>query len=1195
MPDDRNRRPARSRDRGDGAGALAAIVGVGASAGGLQALEKVFGAMPADSGLGFVVVQHLHPERESHMAELLSRHTALSVIPVEEGVRVEPDHVYLILPDRELTISDGILHLAKMTSPRGSRRPIDGFFNSLAEDQTERAIGMILSGTGSDGSAGIKTIKASGGLTAAQHPDSAQYPDMPRNAIATGMVDVVLPPEQLPGVLVDYARHPYLAAREPEGAEDAAPRLGRLLSLLQARTGRDFRLYKKSTLMRRIHRRMGLKRVGRLADYESLLRGDANEAGALAKDLMINVTGFMRDPEAWQTLKTKVIVPLVRDRDNGGPIRIWIPACATGEEAYSVAMLLAEQAEAAQKTFDVKIFATDTIDENLSTARRGLFSATIERDVSDERMQRFFEPVDDSYQVRRELRDWVVFAPQNLLQDPPFFRVDLVSCRNFLIYLEEEAQRRVIRLFHFALREGGHLFLGNAETVGRDNDLFETVSKKWRIYRRVGPTRHDIIDFPTRAGAEARSGADPAAAATLASSHSAEIAQRMLADRYGPAAVLIDRNHRIHYFHGRTEDYLTQPSGEPTRDLLAMAREGLRTKLRSAVRAAIRESHEVTFSTWVTAHEQGRPVAVTVSPVANPEPGGAFLITFREEVKANPRPVGETGAPEDVAQPVPVARDARIEHEFEAELRDVRAELGRTIEDLETANEELKASNEEITSMNEEFQSANEELETSKEELQSLNEELNTVNSQLQHKVEELELTTNDLTNLLSSTDIATLFLDRELRIRFFTPAMGKLIDIIRTDVGRSIHHFAARFDDPDLARDAKEVLDKLMPAEAEVQRDDRRWYLRRTLPYRTQDDRINGVVVTFTDVTAGKLVEQQSRSAHEHMQRIYDTVREPLLVLHPDLRVRSANASFYDTFRARPDETEGRLVYDLGDRQWDIQALRELLSDILPENATFDDFEVALDLEHLGQRTMRLNARRLDEVQLILLAIEDVTEEKQAEERQQMLLAELTHRVKNVLATVQSIASQTVRSAPSLDEFQAAFAGRLQALSQGHALLTRSHWEGASLRDTIEELLAAHQTVAGRIQLSGEDLGLRPQAAVALSLIVYELATNAVKYGALSRRSGRVEITWQLTGSDLAPEVRLLWSESGGPAVEPPAKAGFGLTLIERGVAHELDGRSDFAFRREGFRCELVMPYNRQNFRSGKPTADQTSAPPSA
>jgi two-component system, chemotaxis family, CheB/CheR fusion protein len=1149
-----------------------AIVGIGASAGGLEALTKLFGAMPGDSGMGFVVVQHLDPGRESHMAELLDRASSMPVREVEDGASVEPNHVYVIRPDRELTIDRRVLHLASPRERRGARHPVDMFFRSLADDQEDCAIGIVLSGSGSNGSAGIRTIKEKGGLTIAQDPETAAHTGMPRNSIATGIIDHVMAPEKMPEALLRYARHlEHPATKPPELAEGGEAHMKRLLAFLRARSGHEFRCYKTSTLTRRIHRRMGLSGHARLPDYEDFLRGDPNEVDALVKDLMIGVTGFFRDPEAWEALDRKVIAPLVRERETGDSIRIWVPACATGDEAFSVAILLAARAAEAQKSFEIKIFATDAANHHLEFARRGVFPAAIEKDVLPDRFARFFEADGDGYRVKPELRDWVIFAPQDLLRDPPFFRLDLITCRNLLIYLEDDAQARSLALFHFALNEGGHLFLGNAETTGRHAGLFETVSKKWRIYRRLGPTRHDIVDFPIAGHGGGRRGEEhpiPAASSSEEQAKPPLVALRLLAERYAPACVLIDRAYRILYFHGETEKYLSQPSGEPTRDLLTLAREGLRTRLRSNVQRVIGQNKATSFDAWVKLRDSIRQVATTVEPLRGGGTEHLILVTFKdvEEVAEPARAQAESGAD-----------DRTSELEFETELQRVRDELHRTIEQLETSNEELKASNEEITSMNEELQSSNEELETSKEELQSLNEELNTVNSQLQRKIEELEDTTNDVANLLASTDIATVFLDRQFRIRRFTPAMSGLVEVMESDIGRPFRHLAARFTDERLMDDARRVLETLVPIEAEVPGDDEAWYLRRVLPYRTQDDRIDGVVVTFTDVATAKHAEQVLRAAHEHMQSIYDTMHGPMLVLRPDLRVQSANASFYATFKVAPEETEGRLIYELGNHQWDIPRLRELLGDILPANHAFQDFEVEHEFEGRGRRTMLLNARRLDEVQLILLAIEDVTERRHWEERQELLLGELSHRIKNMLATVQGIASQTLRSAPSLEAFYDTFSGRIQAVGSAHRLLTEGSLQSAHLGTLIEEVLQPHRE---RIDVGGDDLELAPRAAPALSLVINELATNAQKYGALSSPSGRVDVRWEVQGNPRKRSVHLSWRERGGPPAQPPEVKGFGMNLIERSIAYELDGKVEVDFGEEGLSCRMVIPLVPENFR---------------
>ena len=646
--------------------------------------------------------------------------------------------------------------------------------------------------------------------------------------------------------------------------------------------------------------------------------------------------------------------------------------------------------------------------------------------------------------------------------------------------------------------------------------------------------------------------------------------------------MLIDRSHRILYFHGPTERFLTQPAGEPTQDLYGMTRAGLRTKLRVAVQRVIKSNEPLTSRASIRPGAERSAITISVAPLQSAADNGLLLVSFEEGREAPGR---------DLREALPAGPDGG-EQDFETELRAVRDELSRTIAELETSNEELKASNEEITSMNEELQSANEELETSKEELQSLNEELNTVNNQLQRKVEELEDTTNDLRNLLASTDIATVFLDPQFHIRWFTPAIHPLVGIIQSDIGRPINHFAPKFNDPNLLSEARAVLDRLTPIEAEVPADNGRWYLRRIAPYRTQDDRIDGVVVTFADITTPKKAEADVRAARDQIAQVYDSVPHPLVVLDPDLRVKSANLAFYHVFQVRPGETEGRAIYDLGNRQWDVQRLRELLAEVVSRRETLEDFIVEHVFEHLGERIMRLQARRVSEADLVLLSIQDITEQRHWEDHQKLLISELSHRVKNTLATVQSIAAQTIRHAKSLESFYQDFSGRLQALGGAHALLTEHRWQSLGIREVVLEPLRAYTTNASRLRFQGPDVDLKPGAALALSLVIHELATNAAKHGALSNQAGVIAITWDLAGSEGSRSLRLMWRESGGPKVAGASARGFGLSLIERIVSYELDGEARYDFAPEGFACELLLPYRADNFQAlGTPARPAKSA----
>ena len=843
------------------------VVGIGASAGGLEAFTEFFKAMPSDSGMAFVLVQHLPPDRESMIAEILQRHTAMKVQQVEDGVEVQANHVYVIRPGHTLTLRDGRLHLGERLDKPGHTRPVDDFFRSLAEEQRERAICVIMSGMGSNGAAGAQALKAVGGLCIAQDPESAQFPSMPRHLVDAGYADFILPPAEMPEVLMAYARHPYAAEQRGAGdgngedeslsAQEAVLReqqhVREILAIVRTRTRYDFTGYKKPTVLRRIQRRMGLNRLTELGKYARLLRQSNVEVTGLADDLLIHVTGFFRDPDAWEALRQQVIIPLVRSRESDATIRCWVAACSSGEEAYSLAMVLVEESERLGKHLNIKVFATDTAERTLGHARNGVYPGGIESEMPPERLQRFFDKDDAVYRVRQDLRERVMFAPQNVLSDPPFSRLDIVTCRNLLIYLDPVVQQRVFGLVHFGLRDGGALFLGNSETVPLGAGMFEPIDKKARIYKRIGPTRHGAIEFPLPRALAREASPPPLIPAVTPSV--AQLTARALIALHVPAAVTVDRNYRVVYYQGDTRLYLGQPTGEPTQDLLALANEHVRGAVRTALQRAMAVDRvDVALDGWMT-NAAGRRcrVVVTASPLVPGDAPELFVVSFqlREEQELPASADGaEGGAPEP--------------RETSEELQRLRDELQSAIEELQATNEEHKAAAEEAMSMNEELQSSNEELETSKEEMQSLNEELATVNSQLHAKMEELQKTTSDLRSLLASTDIAVIFLDSQFRIRRYTPAARNLLELIGTDIGRPLNDLAKKFIDPDLLHDAQSVLARLVPAEREVRSNDGRWYGRRVLPYRTADDRIEGVVITFVDISDRKRVEELAAPVRE-------------------------------------------------------------------------------------------------------------------------------------------------------------------------------------------------------------------------------------------------------------------------------------------------------------------------------------------
>ncbi|MBW8459042.1 MAG: PAS domain-containing protein [Thiobacillus sp.] len=839
-----------------------AVVGIVASAGGLEAFKQFLQAMPADSGMAFVLIPHLDPKHESLMAPLLSKQTAMPVAEATDGQRLAADHVYVIPPNHYLTLLKGVIQLSAPPERGAGLTAIDPFLRSLAADQQERAICIILSGTGSHGSLGLKAVKAEGGMAMVQEPSSAEYDRMPLSAVDTGLADYILPPGQMPEELLKYVRHFVVGTATHPETTAVQDDLTQVLALLRARTKFDFRAYRKRMLLRRVLRRMGLNHLDRLTDYLALLRERPDELAQLGRDLLISVTSFFRDPEMFQVLETQVLPELIETRDADTPVRVWVPGCATGEEAYSIAMLLIERIAVTGKACPVQIFATDVDEAALEVARRGIYPDALVADLSRHQLERFFTRTDaHHWQVNKRLRETVLFAPQNILADAPFSKLDLVSCRNLLIYLEPEVQQKLLQLFHFALNEGGYLILGPSESIGRKTELYRPVSKKWRIFHRVHVERLARSGFPLQAGTR-MSELQPAAPSVPAPHKNlAELARKILLEEYAPAAVVINRRYEVLYYSGPTQLYLQQPGGPPSHDLLTLALAALRPRIRAAAIKAINEETRVDIG-GIRIKRAGCAVLVRLS--VQPLPSKLaderlLLVIFQDE----PEVPQIAGAGDEQAR-----ADEHLVGQLEYELKTTREELQSTIEELESSNEELKASNEEVMSMNEELQSTNEELETSKEELQSLNEELSTVNSQLRDKVDELENSNDDMTNLLASVDNATLFLGVDRTIQRFTPSATRLFNLIATDIGRPIGHITARFEDPELSRDIDRVLQDLAPCEREVSRDEEQWFLRRITPYRTADNRISGVVLSLTDITQIKRAELDLRDLTARLEQ---------------------------------------------------------------------------------------------------------------------------------------------------------------------------------------------------------------------------------------------------------------------------------------------------------------------------------------
>jgi len=1023
------------------------VVGIGASAGGIEALRGFFQNMPVSTNLAFVVMLHLSPDRTSMLAEVLGRWTKMPVEQATDATMVAAAHVYVIPPNTLMTIERGRLHLRAPTTPMRENSPIDIFFTSLAADCGPRAIGVVLSGTGSDGALGLKAIKQAGGVSLVQGGDGSgpQYSGMPASAIATGAVDLILPVETMPQHILRLEARP-----EPDAAQadlpDAAISQARptICAILRNRVGHDFSGYKEQTFMRRVQRRMQFIGLG-LADYVERLRADPGEVELLFHDLLIGVTTFFRDQDTFDVVAQTVLPHLFENKGADNSVRVWVPGCATGEEAYSLAILLREYMATLTATPTVQIFATDIDEAAIGVARSGRYPALLLRDVSPARLERFFTAADGTYQVRRELRDLCTFSAHSVIRDPPFSRIDLISCRNLLIYLDTELQSRVIPAFHYALAPGGYLLLGGSEMVTRHGELFTPIDKKHRIFQRRDAPGVPLQLAPVATPRSLRPTQAPRRSEPSGGwSTAAQTANDRILERYAPPFVVVNAEGTVLHFSNRTGKYLEPAAGMPSRDLMSMARHGLRLELRAALREALERGQTVERHRVNVELDGGtQPVTLTVEPLPARAADRLFMVVFTDAGAIRPR--------NDDAAEAPVALAAPMEH-LERELIDLREQLQSTIEEYETALEELKSANEELQSVNEEMQSANEELETSKEEIQSMNEELQTVNAQLTVKVDELDHANSDLRNLFESTRVATIFLDRHMVVRGFTPAVAGIYNLIPSDRGRSLTDIASQIDYGNLRPDVRRVLDTLELFERRVTKlDGSAHYLMRILPYRTADDHVDGALVTFVDVTS--------------------------------------------------------MV--------------------------------------------------------------------QAEQHQRLMVDELNHRVRNMLTVVISLATQTLRQSKSLPEFSEAFMGRVNALAAAYTLLSRDKWTDVPLRDVLMEELRPF-TVPGRdtVSMSGEPIALKPRGALALGMAVHELVTNAVKYGALSAPEGTVAIHWDIEPAKGGERLVWTWREQGGPPPSPPDRQGFGLSVIERSLRHELKGgEAEFSFEPHGRQVTLRIP----------------------
>lgn len=1053
------------------------IVAIGASAGGLEALRQLFSRLPADTGMAFVVIQHLDPGRPSMLSSVLAAAVQMPVVEVAAGMRAEPNRVYVIPPDADLSIHQGLLELVPRQQTRKLHLPIDSFFRALALDSSDQAIGVVLSGSASDGTEGLGAIKAAGGITFAQEPESAQFRSMPESAIAAGVVDFRLAPEEIASEIARLSRHSYLApSSAPEASAEERPldaegSIATVLTAVRQHAQLDFRGYKRPTIIRRIARRMALRRLGSLHEYAESVRNDPGESKALAQDILIQVTSFFRDAAAFEALKQHVLPELLAHKNDDATFRVWVPGCSTGEEAYSLAICLAEFLAEQHRTPAIKIFGSDLSERAIETARTGLYAESEVKGVSPERLARFFEQTEGRYRIGKQVRDLCVFVRHDLTRDPPFAKLDLISCRNVLIYFDAELQRRILPLLHHCLNTPGYLFLGSSESIREFDDIFAPVDKEHRIFLKKGESPR--LQYPLAIGREAESKIQIFQPAERP--HPARDAQRqadhVLLTRYAPPGVVVNDRLEVIQFRGRTGDFLESPPGQPQTNILKLAREGLVSHLREALETAKAQSITVRKQDVRIAEDaQARSINLEVVPLAGVASTAEhyFLIVFEEnaargDAEGRPLPATHAGS-QRAAQGQPDEEVARLRTELAATRDYLRAITG---EHQDTA-EELGAANEELIAANEELQSTNEELQSAKEELQSTNEELTTLNDELNNRNQQLDSVANDLANVLESVQIPVIMVDQALRIRRFTPAAREISSLLPGDVGRSIDDVKLKVKVDDLVDKIRETIESVIPKEHTVQGLDGRWFRLHIRPYRTADSRLDGAVLSFLDEDILKRALQEAERARDYANSIVETVPMSLVVLDGSLRLVSANAPFYRSFGAQGNLTEHPGLFEIGAAALDVPALREATERSLAARSPFHDIEVQCTFPASGRRDLRIAGCPIGNggETMLLLAIEDVTERhlleasekqarveaEQANRAKDLFLATLSHELRTPLSTI-LMSAQLLKNTPTEDP----------KIRRASAAIERAVGNQARL---IDDLLDISRIVSGKLML---------------------------------------------------------------------------------------------------------------------------------